>query len=158
MDATKKGLKTIDEYIKTFPEDVQTILEKVRQTIRSAAPEADEAISYQMPTFKLNGNLVHFAAFKDHIGFFPTPSGISAFKKELSRYKGAKGSVQFPMEEPIPYDLVKKITAFRRKENLEKRRRGNLPRKKGESLKAVLATSTSSTPKAYRTRFQQYCP
>lgn len=112
-----KRFKTMDEYIKTFPEDVQDILEKMRQTIQKAAPEATEAISYQMPTFKLNGkNLVHFAAWKNHIGFYPTPSGTEAFKKELSRYKGAKGSVQFPLEEPIPHDLVKKVVKFRMKE------------------------------------------
>ena len=117
----KKQFKTIDEYIKTFPEDVQGILEKMRQTIKKAAPEAVEAISYQIPTFKLNGkNLVHFAAYKNHIGFYPTPSGIEAFKKDLSPYKGAKGSVQFPIKEPIPYDLMKKIVIFRVKENLEK--------------------------------------
>jgi len=94
----------------------------MRRTIRRAAPEAEEAISYQIPTFKLNGNLVHFAAFKKHIGFYPTPTGIEAFKKELSPYEGAKGSVQFPIGKPIPYDLVKKIVIFRRKENLEKKR------------------------------------
>src|SRR5713101_8246886 len=104
---SKKQFKTIDEYIRTFPEDVQGILEKMRQTIRKAAPEAVEAISYQIPKFKLNGNLVHFAAFKKHIGFHPTPSGIEAFTKELSPFEGAKGSVQFPIEKPIPYDLVK---------------------------------------------------
>ena len=125
MDPTKKQFKTIDEYIETFPEDVQSILEKMRQTIRKAAPEAEEAISYQIPTFKLNGNLVHFAAFKNHIGFYPTSRGIEAFKKELSPYEGAKGSVQFPIEKPIPYDLVKKIVIFRRKENLEKKKKCN---------------------------------
>ena len=93
----------------------------MRQTIRKAAPEAEEAIAYHMPTFKLNGkNLVHFAAFKNHIGFYPTPSGIEAFIKELSSYKGAKGSVQFPLDKPIPYDLVKKIVIFRVKENRKK--------------------------------------
>ncbi len=123
MTTSKKQFRTIDDYIKTFPNDVQGILEKMRQTIRKAAPEAVEAISYQMPTFKLNGkNLVHFAAYRNHIGFYPTSSGIEAFKKELSPYKGAKGSVQFPIEEPIPYDLVKKIVIFRVKENLEKER------------------------------------
>jgi len=122
MNATKKRFKTIDEYIKTFPEDVQSILEKMRRTVRTAAPEAEEAISYQIPTFKLNGNLVHFAAFKKHIGFYPTSSGTEAFKKELSSYKGAKGSVQFPLEKPIPYDLVKRIVIFRRKENLQKKK------------------------------------
>ena len=122
MDATKKQFKTIDEYIKTFPEDVQSILEKMRQTIRKAAPEAEEAISYQIPTFKLNGNLVHFAAFKDHVSFFPTGKGVAAFKKELSSYKGSKGTVQFPLDKPIPYDLVRKITLFRRKQSLAKKR------------------------------------
>ena len=109
-----KQFKTIDEYIKTFPKDVQSLLEKMRGTIRKAAPEAVEAISYQMPTFKLNGkNLVYFAAWKNHIGFYPTSSGTVAFKKELSRYKGGKGSIQFPIGEPIPFDLVKKIVIFR---------------------------------------------
>ena len=115
--------KTIDEYIKTFPEDVQIILEKIRQTIRKAAPEAVEAISYQMPTFKLNGNLVHFAAFKDHIGFYPIPSGIEAFKEELSPYIRGKGTVQFPLDKPIPYELVEKIVIFRVKENLAKKKK-----------------------------------
>ena len=118
----KKQFKTIDEYIKAFPPNVQSILEEMRETIRKAAPEAIEAISYQIPTFKLNGNLVHFAAFKNHIGFYPTSSGIEAFKKELSPYKGAKGSVQFPKDKPIPYDLVKKIVEFRVKENLKQKR------------------------------------
>ena len=120
MEISKNQFKTIDEYIKTFPEDVQSILEKMRQTIKEAAPGSVEAISYQMPTFKLNGkNLVHFAAFKNHIGFYPIPSGIEAFKKELSSYKQGKGSVQFPMDKPIPYDLVKMIVNYRAKENLE---------------------------------------
>ncbi|MCX5916427.1 MAG: DUF1801 domain-containing protein [Deltaproteobacteria bacterium] len=120
MAMDKKQFNTIGEYIGTFPEDVQRILERMRQTIRDVAPEAVEAISYQMPTFKINGNLVHFAAFKNHIGFYPTPSGIEAFKKELSPYLSGKGSVQFPIDKPIPYDLVKKITLFRLKEILEK--------------------------------------
>jgi len=121
MGTSKKQFRTIDEYIKTFPNDVQSILEKMRQTIKKAAPEAVETISYQMPTFKLNGkNLVHFAAFKNHIGFYPIPSGIEAFKKELSSYKQGKGSVQFPIDKPIPYDLVEKIVKYRVKENLEK--------------------------------------
>lgn len=119
MATSKSQFKNMDEYIETFPKDVQKILEEMRQTIRKAAPEAVEAISYQMPTFKLNGkNLVHFAAFKNHIGFYPIPSGIEAFKKELSSYKQGKGSVQFPMDKPIPYDLVKKIVYYRAKENL----------------------------------------
>ncbi len=91
----------------------------MRHTIREAAPEATEAISYQMPTFKLNGNLVHFAAFKNHIGFYPAPTGTEAFQKELSPYKGGKGSIRFPLDKPIPYDLVKRIVKFRVKENLK---------------------------------------
>jgi uncharacterized protein YdhG (YjbR/CyaY superfamily) len=122
MIAGKKQFKTIDEYIKTFPEDVQNILEKMRKTIQEAAPEAKEAITYQIPTFRLNGNLVHFAAYKKHIGFYPAPSGIEAFKKELSPYKCAKGSVQFPIDKPVPYHLVKKIVLFRVQENLRKKR------------------------------------
>jgi uncharacterized protein YdhG (YjbR/CyaY superfamily) len=113
--------KTIDEYIKTFPEHIRDILEKMRQTIKKAAPGAVEAISYQMPTFKLNGkNLVHFAAFKNHIGFYPQPSGTAAFQKELSPYKAGKGSIQFPLDKPVPFDLVKKIVVFRVRENQEK--------------------------------------
>ena len=122
MDDDKKQFKTIDEYIKTFPEDVQAILQKVRQTIRRAAPQAEEAISYQMPTFKLKGrNLVHFAGYKNHVGFYPVPSGIDAFEKELSPYKQGKGSVQFPLDRPVPYDLVRKIVIFRMKENLARK-------------------------------------
>lgn len=110
----------IDEYIAGFPNDVQAILEKIRATIREAAPEAEETISYQMPTFKQNGILVHFAAFKNHIGLYPTPSGIEEFKDVLSDYKSAKGSVQFPLDQPIPYDLIGKIVRFRVRENLAK--------------------------------------
>jgi uncharacterized protein YdhG (YjbR/CyaY superfamily) len=121
MPTYKKEFQTIDEYIKTFPKDVQSVLEKTRQTIRNAAPGAVEAISYQIPTFKLNDkNLVHFAAFKNHIGFYPTPSGIEAFKKELSQYKVTKGSVQFLLNKPIPYDLLEKIVIFRSKEILKR--------------------------------------
>lgn len=113
----KKGFKSIDHYIGTFPKEIQKILEEIRRTIATAAPEAEEAISYQMPTFKLNGkNLVHFAAWKNHIGFYATPSGNIAFEKELSKYNGAKGSVQFPLDEPMPLALIKKIVAYRVKE------------------------------------------
>jgi uncharacterized protein YdhG (YjbR/CyaY superfamily) len=113
----RKQSGTIDDYIKTFPTDVQNILEKIRQTIRKAAPEAVEVISYQMPTFRLNGrNLVHFAAFKNHIGFYPIPSGIEAFRRELSPYKQGKGSVQFPLDKPIPYNLMEEIVRFRVKD------------------------------------------
>jgi uncharacterized protein YdhG (YjbR/CyaY superfamily) len=111
---------TIDEYIALFPKDIQAILEKIRATIKKAAPAAQETINYQMPTFTLHGNLVHFAAFKSHIGFYPTPSGIENFKKELSIYEGAKGSVRFPLDKPIPYALIGKIVKFRVKETLEK--------------------------------------
>jgi uncharacterized protein YdhG (YjbR/CyaY superfamily) len=109
-----KGFASIDAYIKTFPSEVQVILEKIRRTIHTAAPDGIEAISYQMPTFKLNGkNLVHFAAWKEHIGFYATPSGNEAFRKELSVYQGAKGSVQFPLDQPIPYELIEKIARYR---------------------------------------------
>ena len=111
---------SIDEYISGFPEEIQILLEQVRATIKQAAPEAEEAIKYAMPTFVLNGNLVHFAAFKNHIGFYPVPSGIEAFKKELSVYKGAKGSVQFPLDQPMPLELISKIVKFRLDENLRK--------------------------------------
>ena len=116
----KRQFNTIDGYIQTFPEDVQDILQKIRQTIRKAAPEASEAISYQMPAFKLNGNLVWFAAFKNHIGFYPMPSGTEAFKDQVSPYIAGKGTMQFPLDKPIPYDLIEKIVIFRVKENLVK--------------------------------------
>ena len=111
---------SIDEYIATFPEEIQAILHDIRATIRAAAPEAEERISYQIPTFFLKSNLVHFAAFKRHIGFYPTPSGIEQFKDELSRYKGAKGTVQFPLDQPMPLDLISRIVKFRVRENLER--------------------------------------
>jgi len=111
---------TIDKYIATFPEDVQAILKKIRVTIQKAAPDAEETINYGIPTFTLKGNLVHFAGFKNHIGFYPTPSGIEKFKDELSKYEGAKGSVKFPLDKPIPYTLIGKIVKFRVKENLER--------------------------------------
>jgi len=111
---------TIDEYIAGFPLDVQAILEKIRATIRKAAPGAEETIKYRMPTFTLHGNLVHFAAFENHIGFYPVPTGIAKFKKELAVYKMGKGSIQFPLAQPIPYGLISKIVKFRVKENLAK--------------------------------------
>ncbi len=109
---------SIDEYILKFPKDTQEILLEIRKVIKEAAPEATEKISYQMPTFYLHGNLVHFAAFKSHIGFYPAPSGIEAFKEELSVYKGAKGSVQFPIDKPMPYALISRIVKFRVAENI----------------------------------------
>lgn len=120
MDENKIALTTIDEYILQFPAEVQVILQELRQVIKETAPEAQEIISYQMPTFYLKGNLVHFAAYKKHIGFYPTPTGIEAFKDELSIYKGAKGSVQFPVDRPIPFNLIRKIVKFRVDENLKK--------------------------------------
>jgi uncharacterized protein YdhG (YjbR/CyaY superfamily) len=115
-----KSVETIDEYIADFPEDVQAKLLQVRATIKKAAPNAEEAIKYGIPTFVLNGNLVHFGGFKNHIGFYPAPNGIEAFKKELSRYAGAKGSVQFPLDKPLPLTLITKIVKFRVKKNSEK--------------------------------------
>jgi uncharacterized protein YdhG (YjbR/CyaY superfamily) len=118
MSTLETAPKDIDEYIAGFPPDVQEILEEVRATIRSAAPGAEETISYQMPTFRLEGNLVHFAAFKKHIGFCPAPTGVDEFKDELSEYKGGKGSVQFPLDKPMPLGLIRRIVEFRAKENL----------------------------------------
>ena len=112
--------QAIDEYIWKTPENVQEILQTLRRIIQEEAPEAQESFSYQMPTFVLNGNLVHFAAFKNHIGFYPVPSGITAFQQELSSYKQGKGSVQFPLNQPIPYELIRRIVRFRVAENLEK--------------------------------------
>lgn len=120
MRTDQTGRKAIDEYIAGFPQDVREILEKVRVTIRKAAPDAQETIKYRMPTFTLEGNLVHFAAFKKHIGFYPVPTGIDAFKNELSVYEGGKGSVQFPLDKPIPYNLIRRIVKFRAKENLKR--------------------------------------
>jgi uncharacterized protein YdhG (YjbR/CyaY superfamily) len=120
MESNKKISKSIDEYISNFPEDVQKKLQEIRAVIKDAAPGAKEKISYQMPAFTLNGNLVYFAAFKNHIGFYPIPSGIEEFKKELSVYKQGKGSVQFPLDKPMPLELIRRIVKFRVRENLEK--------------------------------------
>ena len=121
MSKQKKKFETINEYISKFPNNVQVILEKLRNIISKAAPEAEETISYNIPTFKLNGNLVHFAAYEKHIGFYPTPSGIENFKDDLSAYEVGKGSIKFPLKKPIPYDLVRNIVEFRVKENLNKK-------------------------------------
>ena len=114
--------KTIDNYIAGFPTEVRVILQKLRATIRKAAPGAEEAIKYRLPTFVLSGNLVHFGAFKKHIGFYATPTGNKKFREELSAYKGAKGSGQFPLDKPIPYGLVSRMVKFRVKKNLERAR------------------------------------
>ena len=120
MDRKLAEIQTVDEYIAQFPEVVQALLREMRTVIHEVAPEAEERISYQMPTFYLNGNLVHFAAYKNHIGFYPAPSGTEHFKEELSGYAGAKGSVQFPLDQPIPFDLVARITTYRAEENRAK--------------------------------------
>ncbi len=105
--------RNIDEYIAGFPRDVQALLQQLRTTIQRVAPDAAEAIKYGIPTFVLNGNLVHFAAFKNHMGFYPGPAGIEAFKEDLSRYKNAKGSVQFPLDQPMPLTLIERIVKLR---------------------------------------------
>lgn len=120
MIPIKRQIEAIDDYIAGFPKDVQVILENVRQAIKESAPQAEEAMRYGMPTFRLNGNLVHFAAHKNHIGFYPSPSGIEAFRKELAQYKTSKGAIQFPIDITVPLDLIKKIVKFRVKENIGK--------------------------------------
>ena len=113
---------TVDEYIQSFPPGIQAILEEIRTTIRNAAPDATETISFGMPAFRQEGILVYFAAFKNHIGFFPTAAGITAFREELAPFKGGKGSVQFPLDRSIPYDLIEKIVRFRVMEDRLKKR------------------------------------
>lgn len=119
----KNVAKNVDDYLSSFPEEMQILLQEIRKTIREAAPEAEETIKYAMPTYVLNGNLVHFAAYKNHIGFYPVPSGIEAFKEELSAYKGGKGSVQFPIGEPMPLDLIARIVKFRVEENRNRKQK-----------------------------------
>jgi uncharacterized protein YdhG (YjbR/CyaY superfamily) len=126
------SFNSVDEYIATFPEDIQKKLKKLRATIKAAAPEAQEKISYQMPTFALSGNLVYFAAYKNHIGFYPTSSGIHQFTSELSVYKSSKGAVQFPIDQPLPLKLVSKIVKFRVSENLRKASEKSTKRKSTE--------------------------
>jgi uncharacterized protein YdhG (YjbR/CyaY superfamily) len=119
MERRKAGFRSIDEYIAFFPEDIQKTLQGLRATIRAAAPGAEEKISYDIPTFVLKGNLVHFAAFQKHIGFYPTSSGILAFKRELADYELARGTVRFPLGKPLPLELISRIVKFRVAENLE---------------------------------------
>ena len=123
MRAGQTPATTIDEYIAGFPPEVQAILQKIRITIREAAPAAEETISYAIPTFTLRGNLVHFAAFKGHIGFYPAPTGMEQFQSELTPYASGKGTAQFPLDGPIPYDLIRRIVEFRVKENLGRARK-----------------------------------
>lgn len=114
----KKDFSTVDEYIDSFPENIRRILEKIRETIKKAAPDAKEVISYRMPAFRLNGILVYFAAQQNHIGFYPTSKPIEVFRKQLARYQTSKGAVRFPFNKPIPFNLISKITKFRVKEDL----------------------------------------
>lgn len=120
MKNENAALQSIDSYIQTFPKDVQSLLQQLRITIRKAAPLAEETINYQMPTFNLNGNLVHFAAYKNHIGFYPAPSALKKYQKEISKYKHSKGAVQFPLDKPLPISLINKMVRFRVKENMQK--------------------------------------
>jgi uncharacterized protein YdhG (YjbR/CyaY superfamily) len=120
MEINASRPETIDEYISGFPPDVQEKLTRIRSIIHDAAPQAEETIKYQIPTFVLNGNLVHFAAFKSHIGLYPTPSGIEKFKDELKDVEISKGTIRFPLDRPIPYDLISEIVSFRVQENLDR--------------------------------------
>jgi uncharacterized protein YdhG (YjbR/CyaY superfamily) len=120
MEQETKSPQTVDDYIAGFPAEIQSILQQIRSIIRETVPDAEEVINYQMPTYRLQGNLVHFAAFKSHIGFYPTPTGVEAFMDELAPYQHAKGSIRFPFDQPIPYALIRKIVAFRVKETLKK--------------------------------------
>ena len=122
---------TIDQYVEGFPPEIQVILSKLRAAVKKAAPQATEKISFQMPAFHFNGNLVYFAAFKNHIGFFPTSSGVAAFQKELAKYATSKGTVHFPLDKPLPLDLIKRIVKFRVKENSQKKE--NNTKKKDKS-------------------------
>jgi len=120
MKTAKQIYTNIDEYIATFPDDVQKVLQKIRSTIRKAAPKAEETISYQIPTFKLNGYLIYFAGYQKHVSVYPAPRGEKEFKKELAAYKGGKGTVQFPLDKPVPYELISRLVKYRAKKNLER--------------------------------------
>ena len=122
MEQETKPPQTIDDYIAGFPAEVQAILQQIRTIIRETVPDAEEVISYQMPTYRLHGKLVHFAAFKQHIGFYPTPTGVEGFMDELAPYQHAKGSIRFPLDQPIPYALIRKIVKYRENKNLENAR------------------------------------
>lgn len=126
----KTDYKNIEEYIASFPEEIQALLEQVRAVIKKASPDARETISYGMPTFTYKGVLAHFAAFKSHIGLYALPSGNEAFKEELSKYKTGKGSIQFPLNEPLPLELISNIIKFRVEENLEKTKKGKNKKEK----------------------------
>jgi uncharacterized protein YdhG (YjbR/CyaY superfamily) len=123
LNSTKNKFQSIDKYIESFPSDIQEILQKIRETVKKAAPDAEETISYQIPTFKFLGNLVHFAAFKNHIGFYPTSKAIEVFRQGLKSYETSKGTIRFPLNEKIPYALIARITKYRVEENLKKARK-----------------------------------
>ena len=130
MDKKKEVFQSIDQYISTFPEDIQLKLKRIREIIQKEAPEATEKISYQMPTFYLSGNLVHFAAFKNHIGFYPTPSGVEAFQKKLEKYQTSKGAIQFPLDQELPVNLIREIVQYRLEENKVKSKKTKQDSKK----------------------------
>lgn len=134
----KKGFKTVDEYIAAFPENIQIILQEMRRVIKETAPEAKEVISYQMPGFKQNGVLVWFAAFRNHIGFFPTALGVEVFKEKLAKYQTSKGTIRFPLDKPIPYELVREIVKFRINQDAAKKQTYAKP--KNQATKAPKRT------------------
>ena len=144
MPSSHSSYTNMDAYIASFPPEVQAILQALRRTIRAAAPEAEETISYAIPTFKLHGNLVHFAAFPHHIGFYPGPSGIAHFQPELAAYKSAKGSVQFPLDQPLPLELISRMVRFRVAENLKKAE-GKKTGESGLRHKPMLRSSSNRT-------------
>jgi uncharacterized protein YdhG (YjbR/CyaY superfamily) len=145
MTAVKKGYTSIPQYIRSFPKATRERLEELRAAIKSAAPEAAEKISYQMPTLYLHGNLVHFAAYEHHIGFYPAPSGIAAFQDQLKGYKTSKGAVQFPMDKPLPLTLIKKIVRYRVGENVQK---ASAPKKQPNILQPSLPAASATKPVA----------
>lgn len=118
MDSKSAGFSSVDEYIGTFPPEIQALLEQIRETIRAAAPDAKEKISYQMPAFEQKGNLVYYAAWKTHIGFYPVSSAVAEFEDELSKYPRSKGAIQFPFNQPLPLDLIRRVVEYRVAENL----------------------------------------
>ena len=146
MKTQSVKIDTIDDYIATFPKDTQKILQQVRATVQKAAPKATEAIKYAMPTFVLNENLVHFAGYKNHIGFYALPSGHAAFQKQLSKYKSGKGSVQFPIDEPMPLGLITQIVKFRIKESAEKFKAKAVKR----AVKKIAPKKSAGTKKALK--------
>ena len=139
----------IDEYIDGFPDKVQKILQKIRKTIQKAAPEATEAISYAIPTFRLNGNLVHFAAYQNHIGLYPAPRGVAEFAEDMVRYEGGKGTARFPLNEPIPYELITRIVAFRVGKNVDRAaaKSSKKPRAAKKRSRAAAAKKRSGSAK-----------